>query len=122
MLLQNPFELSTAITFGLIFAVVLVLSRAAQVYMGQSGVYLSNLVGGIAGIDPVALSLAELSQGEDGLELVVAARGIVIAALANTVAKGVIVFTAGTPALRRALLPGFVLILVAGGAAGFLLI
>lgn len=120
--LHNPFELSTALTFGLIFAVVLLISRAAQVTMGQSGIYLSSLIGGIAGIDPVALSLAELAQGEAGLELDVAARGIVIAALANTVAKGAIVFAAGAPALRRALLPGFVLILVAGAAAGFFLI
>jgi uncharacterized membrane protein (DUF4010 family) len=120
--LHNPFELSTAVTFGLLFAVVLVISRAAQVYLGQAGIYLSSLIGGLAGIDAVALSLAELSQGPTGLELDVAARGVVIAALANTVAKGAIVVAAGTPALRRALLPGFVLIVVVGAAAGVFLI
>jgi uncharacterized membrane protein (DUF4010 family) len=120
--LHNPFELSTAVTFGLIFAVVLLISRAAQVYLGQAGIYLSSLIGGLAGIDAVALSLAELSQGPTGLELDVAARGVVIAALANTIAKGAIVVAAGTPALRRALLPGFILILVVGAAAGLFLI
>ncbi|MDT8307527.1 MAG: DUF4010 domain-containing protein, partial [Anaerolineae bacterium] len=43
--LGNPFELSTAITFGLLFAVVLVISRAAQLYLGQAGIYLSSLAG-----------------------------------------------------------------------------
>lgn len=120
--LHNPFELSTAVTFGLIFAVVLVVSRAAQIYLGQAGIYLSSLIGGLAGIDAVALSLAGLSRGVAGLELDVAARGVIIAALANTAAKGAIVVVAGTPALRRALLPGFILILVVGAAAGLFLI
>jgi uncharacterized membrane protein (DUF4010 family) len=120
--LANPFELSTAVTFGLLFAVVLIVSRAAQVYLGEQGIYISSLIGGLAGIDAVALSLAELSQGPTGLALDVAARGVVIAALANTVAKGAIVLAAGTPALRRALLPGFILIMVVGAAAGLFLI
>jgi hypothetical protein len=38
------------------------------------------------------------------------------------VAKGAIVLAAGTPALRRALLPGFILIMVVGAAAGLFLI
>lgn len=120
--LANPFELSTAVTFGLLFAVVLIVSRAAQVYLGEQGIYISSLIGGLAGIDAVALSLAELSQGATGLALDVAARGVVIAALANTAAKGAIVLAAGTPALRRALLPGFILIMVVGAAAGLFLI
>lgn len=51
-----------------------------------------------------------------------AARGVLIAALANTVTKGGIVLATGTPALRRALLPGFLLILVVGVVAGLLLL
>ncbi len=120
--LSNPFELSTAIKFALIFVVVLIISRAGEYYLGETGVYLSSLIAGLADIDAVALSLAELSAGSGQLELTMAARGVLIAALANTTAKGGIVLITGTPALRRALFPGFVLILVAGVGAGFLLL
>jgi uncharacterized membrane protein (DUF4010 family) len=122
VVLNNPFELSTAIQFALIFVVVLVISRAGQYYFGDTGVYISSLIAGLADIDAVALSLAELSQNSGGPELTTAARGVLIAALANTVTKGGIVFATGTPALRRVLLPGFVLILATGAAAGLLLI
>jgi uncharacterized membrane protein (DUF4010 family) len=108
--------------FALIFVVVLVISRAGQYYFGDTGVYISSLIAGLADIDAVALSLAELSQNSGGPELTTAARGVLIAALANTVTKGGIVFATGTPALRRVLLPGFVLILATGAAAGLLLI
>jgi len=120
--LSNPFELSTAIKFALIFTVVLIVSRAGEYYLGETGIYLSSLIAGLADIDAVALSLSELSAGGDGLELTMAARGVLIAALANTVTKGGIVLAAGTPALRRALLPGFLLILVVGVVAGLLLL
>jgi uncharacterized membrane protein (DUF4010 family) len=119
--LTNPFELATAVKFGLLFAVVLFISRAGQYYFGEAGIYLSSLIAGIAGIDAVALSLAELSQQAGGPGLSVAARGVVIAALANTVAKGGIVFVAGTSELRRALFPGFLLIIVTGVVAVFVM-
>ncbi|MDX1663020.1 MAG: MgtC/SapB family protein [Candidatus Promineifilaceae bacterium] len=119
--LTNPFELGMAVQFGLIFAVVLFISRAGQVYLGETGVYISSFVAGLADVDAVVLSLAELARQSGGPDVVTAARGVVIAALANTIAKGAIVFITGTPGLRRALLPGFLLIVVAGGAALFVI-
>jgi len=115
--LSNPFELAPAIKFGLIFAAVLLISRAAQFYMGTAGIYLSSVVSGLADVDAVALSMAELSERAGGPDLTTAARAVVLAALANTVTKGGIVLATGTPALRRWLLPGFVLILATGIAS-----
>jgi uncharacterized membrane protein (DUF4010 family) len=116
---SNPFELGPAIKFGLIYAVILLVSKAAQVYLGNAGLYLSSVLSGLADVDAITLSVAELSSVGD-LTLSAGARAIVLAAMANTVVKGGIVLTSGSGTLRRALWPGFVLMLVAGIGVAFL--
>lgn len=115
---SNPFELKPAIKFGLIFTVVLVLSKLAQVSFGTGGIYASSLLTGLADVDAIALTVAELSLEPHAVSKAVAVHAILLAALANTVAKGAIVVIFGEPALRRAVLPGFVLIILSG--VGFL--
>ena len=118
---SNPFELAPALKFGLLYAVILLVSRAAQIYLGDPGIYISSLVGGLADADAITLSMAELSSGSGDLDPGTASRAIVLAAMANTAAKGGIVLASGTAALRRALLPGFVMMLVVGLGTTFLL-
>ncbi|MDY7030124.1 MAG: MgtC/SapB family protein [Spirochaetota bacterium] len=110
---SNPFELKPALTFGLIFAVILLFSKAAQVYLGDAGIYISSTMAGLADVDAIALSLAALSSEPEGLALNTAARSILLATAANTAVKGSIVLFAGTGKIRRAILPGFLLILAA---------
>jgi uncharacterized membrane protein (DUF4010 family) len=118
---SNPFELGPAVKFGLLYAVILLVSKAAQMYLGNTGVYLSSVVAGVADVDAITLSMAELSRAAGGLDLITARRAIVLAAMSNTAVKGGIVLTSGSPALRRALLPGFVLMLVAGIGVAFVI-
>ena len=118
---SNPFELGPAVKFGLLYDVILLVSKAAQMYLGNTGVYLSSVVAGLADVDAITLSMAELSRATDGLDLITARRAIVLAAMSNTAVKGGIVLTSGSPALRRALLPGFVLMLVAGIGVAFVI-
>ena len=110
---SNPFELGPAITFGLLYGVILLAARAAQFYFGDTGVYLSSILSGLADVDAITLSMAELSNSGN-IDLPTAARAIVLATMSNTVVKGGIVLSAGSGALRRALLPGFLLILATG--------
>ncbi len=117
VVLTNPFELGPAVSFALIYVVVLVISRAGQTYFGDAGVYISSVVAGLADIDAIAISMADLSSRPGGLEPQIAARAIMIAALANTFAKGCIVVFTGSRALRRAILPGLLLMLATGGIA-----
>jgi len=117
----NPFRLGPALKFGLIYAVILLVSRAAQMFLGDLGVYLSSVFGGLADADAITLSMAELSNGTGGLDPGTAARAIVLAAMSNTAAKGGIVLVSGSPGLRKALLPGFLLMLGAGVGTTFLL-
>jgi len=117
---SNPFELGPAITFGLLYGLILLIARAAQLYLGDTGVYLSSILSGLADVDAITLSMAELSNSGN-LELSTAARAIVLATMSNTVVKGGIVLSSGSAALRRALLPGFLLILITGITLAFII-
>ncbi len=118
---SNPFEIGTALKFGLLYAGVLLLSKAADVYAGDTGIYLSSFISGLPDADAVTLSMAQLSgpEGESGLCLATGARAIVIGVMANTLAKGGIVLATGSRDLKRAILPGLILILVTGVGIAF---
>jgi uncharacterized membrane protein (DUF4010 family) len=114
----TPFELGPAVKFGLLYAAILVGARAAQLYLGDVGVYLASVVSGVADVDAITLSLARLSASGD-VAVSIAARAVVFAAMANTMVKGGMVIALGSPALRRALLPGLLGMLAAGLGLSF---
>jgi uncharacterized membrane protein (DUF4010 family) len=118
--ISNPFELRPAITFGILYGLILLVSRAAQVYLGDTGIYLSSVASGLADVDAITLSLTELVRSGN-LAQSTAAQAIVLAAVANTVVKGGIVLATGSRPLRRAVVPGFVLIMVVALVTAFLL-
>ncbi len=118
---QNPFELGPALSFGLIYMVILVVANAARLYFGDAGLYASSIASGLADVDAITLSMAELSRDPGNLELAVAARAIVLAAAANTLVKGGIVLATGSSALRRVIMPGLVLSLGTAIGVVFLL-
>ncbi|KAA3642875.1 MAG: MgtC/SapB family protein [Chloroflexi bacterium] len=109
----NPFDLGLAIRFGVLYALVLLVARAAQIFFGDSGVIVSSILSGLADVNAITLTLSELSIS-GGLTLSTAARGIVFAALANVAAKSGIVVVSASPPLRRLMLPGLVLVLLTG--------
>jgi len=117
---SNPFELETALKFGLLYAVVLLGTKAAQVYLGDAGVYISSAISGLTDTDAVTLSMARLSRSGGGLDVTTAARAVVLGVMANTAVKGAIVLGGGARKLRRAIIPGLVLMLVSGISIAFL--
>ena len=117
---SNPFDLMTAIKFGLLYAVVLLVSRAAQMYLGDTGLYLSSIISGLADVDAITLSMSELSR-TGVLEMDQAALAIVLATMSNTLVKGSIALFAGSMALRKSLIPVVAMILVVGLGSAFLL-
>ena len=110
---SNPFTLGPAVAFGLLYGAILLAASAAEYYFGDAGVLVSSIVSGLADVDAITLSMAELS-GSGSIEMHVAARAVVLATMSNTVVKGGIVLSAASGALRRALLPGLALILLTG--------
>jgi len=103
----NPFELWPAFTFAVLFTMILILSKTAQMYLGNKGIYITSLISGLADVDAITLSLTQLSLPHGGLDLTHAGRAILLASVANTVLKGVLVLATGSPGLKRAILPGF---------------
>ena len=116
---SNPFDLWSAIKFGLLYGVILLVSHVAQIYWGNTGVYLSSVISGLADVDAITLSMAELSRtGSIGLDT--ASQAIVLAAMSNTLVKSGIVLMGGAAQLKKALLPGVALILIVGIGVAFL--
>jgi uncharacterized membrane protein (DUF4010 family) len=116
----NPFELGEAIRFGLLFAVVTFAAKAAQLYLGDAGLYLAGALAGLTDVDAIALSMAQLAQ-RDPASLATAARTILIAVLANTLVKGGMTIFLGGPALRGVMLPITGVLLAAGAVVAWLL-
>jgi len=116
----NPFELGQAIRFGLLFGVVTFVARAAQVGLGDAGLYLAGALAGLTDVDAIALSMAQLAQG-DPASAAAAARTILIAVLANTLVKGGMAVFMGDKALRKVMLPITGALLAAGAGIAFLL-
>ncbi|MBM2829473.1 MAG: putative rane protein [Gammaproteobacteria bacterium] len=85
-LLQNPLELKTALSFGMLLALVMLLGKALQESAGEAGVLALAAASGVADVDAITLSLARMSH--DDLDLQIAVTGIVIAATINSLVKG----------------------------------
>ena len=117
---QNPFELGEAVKFGLLFGVVVFVAKAAEVYLGEAGLYLAAAVAGLTDVDAITLAMADLAKG-DAAQVTVAARAILIAVIANTLVKSGMAISLGSAELRRRALPISGALLAAGIVAGFLI-
>jgi len=118
--LENPFRLRPALSFAFIFALILLLARAAQEFLGAGGVYLTSALAGLTQLDAIALTLAQGVGGGD-LEPQLAVRGLSLAAASNSLLKVGLAFGLGARPFALTLLA--VLLLAASGcvaAAWFL--
>lgn len=115
---SNPFELGEAVKFGLLFGLVTVVAKAAQVYLGSAGLYIAGAVAGLTDVDAIALSMANLASQADMVG--VAARTILIAIMANTLTKTSMAASVGSPELRHRILPLAALLMASGVGAVFL--
>lgn len=88
-------------------------------YFGTTGLYASAIASGLADVDAVTLTMAELSGAGGTLSVETAARAVVLAAASNTVVKGGIVLSIGAGAMKKTILPGVGVILAAMLAVGF---
>lgn len=92
--LKNPLQLFTALQFGTLLAVILLLATAMEQWYGDEGIYLLSLFSGLMDVDAITLSLSRMAQNET--TTAVATSGIIIAVIANTLVKaGLFMFWAG---------------------------
>jgi uncharacterized membrane protein (DUF4010 family) len=112
---SNPFELSSALKFALLFGGILLATKAATTYLGTGWTYLTSLVAGAADADAIALSMANLSKNGI-ISREVAVTATLIGAASNTAVKAALAVTVGGWAYARRIVIAFAGILAAGAA------
>jgi len=113
--MANPLSLLTAIKFGLLYAIIAFLVKASTQLDWQAGLLPLSFVSGLTDMDAITLSMTNnLHAGTVALDL--AARAIIIAAVANSLLKAGLASGLGSPPLRRRV--GTVLLVTAAVGSG----
>jgi uncharacterized membrane protein (DUF4010 family) len=102
VVLKNPFSLTSAAKFGLLFAAVLIVVAGVERYFPGQGYYIVAALAGLPDVDAITLSMAGLARG-GGIGLATAAGALVVAALANTLLKCGMVVATASGKLRRSI-------------------
>jgi uncharacterized membrane protein (DUF4010 family) len=110
---KNPFSLTSAVKFGLFFAVVLLVVALARRYFPGQGYYVVAALAGLTDVDAITLSMAALAR-EGGVDAVTAAGTMVVAAIANTLVKCGIIVALASARLRLRILTVTAAIVAAG--------
>ena len=101
----NPTEIRTALSFGLLYGVVLFLSAWLEDIAGRKGLYIVALASGLTDVDAITLSTLRLYNLER-LSQFQAVASIALAILANLSFKIGLVIAIGGMALAKRTLPG----------------
>lgn len=97
---RNPLSLRVAIQFAVLYALIVLAVRWAQDVFGGAGLYTASFFSGLTDLDAISLSLAQLQEGGN-IAANAAARGLLIAAGANSVLKTGMAVALGSHSMRR---------------------
>jgi uncharacterized membrane protein (DUF4010 family) len=103
---RNPTQLRTALGFGAIYAVILLLAAWANDLLGSRGLLALAAVSGLTDVDAITLSSLRLLDN-GALSEVTALSAVGAAIAANLVFKAVVAASAGGPLMRWAVLRAF---------------
>ena len=101
---SNPAELKTALSFALLYSVVLFISAAVSEKFGESMLYPVAGISGLTDVDAITLSIGRLFV-ESRIDSDIAWRVIFVASLSNLAFKAGVVAVIGGTHLRRRVLP-----------------
>ncbi len=113
---ENPVELSSALTFGLIFAIIRIISILAERYWGHSGLYIVSGLSGVAELDAIVLSISRMVRetGPDAINVATGVRAVLIACVSNTLIKAGIVVALARRGMKMPVVAGLVAMAVVG--------
>lgn len=83
---EQPFAIMPALKFGLFFAFIIFISKLAQIFIGEKGLYLTSIFSGLADVDAITLTMSSLSSSGE-IASHVAVISIFLAAISNTIVK-----------------------------------
>lgn len=102
---KNPTEIRAALSFGLLYGVVLLLAAWLQDIAGSQGLYLVALASGLTDVDAITLSALRLFN-QQILNSAPAVTAIGLAVLSNLIFKSGLVIAIGGKTLAKSVLPG----------------
>ncbi len=83
--IRNPFSLRAALSFAVIYALVLLVVRGATEYFGTGGTYVAASLSAVADVDAVTIAFSRLGPGATAWRDPAAA--VTVAAVTNTLVK-----------------------------------
>ncbi|OTW22087.1 hypothetical protein BA744_21610 [Vibrio parahaemolyticus] len=116
---SNPLALQSALFFGMMLAVIMLLSHALAERFGNAGVLILSALSGITDVDAISLALGR--QSIQILSVTTAALGILIAASVNTIVKMSMVVAIGDKKLWLRVAPVMVGCVAVGALMFFVL-
>jgi len=114
---KNPFTLKPALIFGALFCAILFVSRIADIYFGNSGVYAASIISGIADVDAITITMALMAKST--ISSVTAVTAITLASISNTIVKFLIALFMGTRKFGKTIGLIFTVIIISGLIAIF---
>ena len=112
----NPFRLMPALRFGLLFTVIVFVSKAATVRLGAGAFLGTSLLGGLVDVATVIAPASDLIHAHR-LSIVDAGIAVLLALASNAVLKVVLAALSGTMQFAMRVLTSFVLWACAGAVA-----
>jgi uncharacterized membrane protein (DUF4010 family) len=108
-----PSELKSAVIFGLLYAVVLLVVAAAREHFGDSGLYIAAAISGLTDMDAITLSTSRLVSTAS-LDTSTAWRMIIVAGMVNILFKAGLVLVLGARSFIKPVLLGMGISLLGG--------
>jgi uncharacterized membrane protein (DUF4010 family) len=116
--ITNPFSLTSALTFGGIYALILLVVRGTPEYVGAHGIYVAAALSAFADVDAASIAIVSLGPGAAGWQAPVAA--VTVAVVTNTLVKLGIAVTLGAGSFRRYVATSLGVVAVVGVLVGVL--
>ncbi|MDN2481529.1 MgtC/SapB family protein [Vibrio agarivorans] len=110
---SNPLALQSALFFGAVLAMIMLLSHALSEWFGSAGILILSAVSGMTDVDAISLTLGR--QSTVSLDMDIAVFGILIAASVNTLVKMGLVIAIGDKKLGYRIAPVMMLSVLFGG-------
>src|SRR6202041_3959501 len=113
---RNPFSIRPALEFGVVFTIVMLVTRAAKQYAGYGGQMVVSAISGLVDVTAISVTLATFVQsGTSGPRDAVI--GLTLAHAVNAIFKSAVARTSHQPAFYIRLMAGFAIMFAVGAAS-----
>jgi uncharacterized membrane protein (DUF4010 family) len=113
---RNPFSIRPALEFGVVFTIVMLVTRIAKHYAGYGGQMVVSAISGLVDVTAISVTLASFVQSgtSPARDAVI---GLTLAHAVNAIFKSGVARTSHQPAFYLRLMAGFVIMFAVGAAA-----